>query len=209
MDGQRESTVVIWIMGKDGGDRLRGTGEPISKIPHSTFCVMQIQIQTHSLSKTGTKVVIALNGETNGYRSLIAVDGNRRSTNQRTLRVAGTITLKSGWKTSVNIFTRDNNWIAKSSSGFSCHLLKTFNGCSGKQASQVSSPIFPFVKDQMNTTINWTTRVFDTNVRTLPAGDFVSQLATPTAEFADAVMPGASYLFACSPLVITLAIQIH
>ena len=168
---------------------------------------MHIQIQTDSLSKTGNKVVITINGKTNGYSGLLGVDGNRRSTDERTLRVAGTITLKSGWKTSVKIFTRDNNWMAKSSSGFSCHLLKTFNGCTDKQAAKSLAQVFTFHKDQMNNTLNRTTRA-DTNVPIFLSENVVGHPVTSAEETVDAARY-ISYIFVSVSSVITLAIQSH
>ena len=168
---------------------------------------MPIQIQTHSLSKTGSKVVITINGKTNGYSGLLAVDGS--STDQHTLRVAGTITLKSGWKTSVKIFTTDKNWMAKSSSGFSCHLLKTSNGCTAKQSAQSLAQVFAFFGDQMSNTSTRTSRA-DTTVRALPTDDvdgLVSHPVTATEEFVDAAT-GFSCIFLCSFAVITLTMQI-
>ena len=169
---------------------------------------MPIQIQTHSLSKTGSKVVIAINGKMNGYSGLLAVDGS--STDQHTLRVAGTIALKRGWTTSVKIFTTDKNWMAKSSSGFSCHLLTTSNGCTAKQSAQSLAQVFAFFKDQMSNTTTRTSRA-DTTVPALPTDDvdgLVGHPATTTEEFVDAAM-GFSYISVCSFAVITLSMQIH
>ena len=169
---------------------------------------MHIQIQTDSLSKTGSKVVITINGKTNGYSGLLAVDGS--STDQHTLRVAGTITLKRGWTTSVKIFTTDKNWMAKSSSGFSCHLLKTSNGCTAKQSAQSLAQVFAFVEGQMSNTSNRTSRA-DTTVPALPTDDVdgvVSHPVTATKKTVDVAM-GVSCIFACSFAVITLSMQIH
>ena len=157
-----------------------------------------MQIQTHLLSKTGAKIVIALKGDTNGYSGILAVDGDGKSTDQRTLRVAGTITLKTGWKISVQIFARDN-WMAKSSSAFSCHVFKTFDGCTNKQTAQALARAFTFVKDQMNNTINRTSRA-DTNV------DIMSVRAAEG--FKDDVM-GVSYVFIYLSVVIILVIQMY
>ena len=107
-----------------------------------------MQVQTYSLSKTDTKIVIALNGNTNGNGGLFAVQGNGGSSDLRTLRVAGTIALTRGWKVSVKVFTKDRSWIAKRSSGFSCHLLKTFDGCAKEQATQVFAKLAAFVSEQ-------------------------------------------------------------
>ena len=170
----------------------RGKGS----INKSHICV--VQIQTHSLSKTGAKIVITLNGETKDYSALLAVDGDRRFTDPRTLRVTGTLALKSGWKTSVKIFTRDNNWMAKSSSGFSCHLIKTFDGCTDKQSVQVLAQMFTFVKPQTNHTINRTTRSDVINA--------VFRPANVAEEFADDAM-SVSYSFVHVYLVIAVVIQ--
>ena len=103
------------------------------------------QIQTKSLSKTGIKVIIAINGKTSGESGAYAVQGNRGSTDQHTLRVYGTIALKSGWTTSVKFHTHDYNWVAKISCSFSCHLLKSFSDCSTIQAAQARAHAFGVV----------------------------------------------------------------
>ena len=159
-----------------------------------------MQIQTRSLSKTGAKIVITLKGDTNDFTGLLAMGGSRRSIDQRTLMVAGTIALKSGWEASVKIFTRDNNWTAKSSSGFSCHLIKTFDGCTNKQSAQSLARVFSFVKDKMKNTDNLVGA--DTSVVMLP--DPIRAAEEPTDDAED-----ASYIFVCVSAVIILTIQIY
>ena len=100
--------------------------------------------------------------------------------------------------------------MAKSSSGFSCHLLKTSNGCTAKQSAKSLAQVFAFVKDQMSNTSNRTSRA-DTTVPTLPTDDvdgLVSHPDTATEEFVDVAM-GFSCIFVCSFAVITLTLQIH
>lgn len=106
-------------------------------------------MQTRSLSKIGAKIVIALDGKKNGNGGVFAAEGNGGSSDQRTMRLAGTIAMKRGWKASVKIFSKDTSWVAKSSSGFSCHLLKTFNECADKTQAQVLAQMFNFSSAQM------------------------------------------------------------
>ena len=98
----------------------------------------------NSLSKKEAKIVIAINGKTNNNGGLFGRE------NQHILRVTGIIALKTGWKTSVKIFRRDKNWqAAKSSSGFSCHMIKTFDDCEDKYTGQALKKVFAFVNEEM------------------------------------------------------------
>ena len=100
--------------------------------------------------------------------------------------------------------------MTKGSSGFSCHLMKTFNGCTEKQSAQSLAQVFAFVKDEMSNTSNRTSRA-DTTVPVLPTDDVddaVSHPVTATEEFVDAAM-GFSCIFVCVSAVITLSMEIH
>ena len=154
----------------------------------------------NSLSKAGARLVIALDGGTNGNGGLFVVEGNGGSTDQRTLRVAGTIALESGRKMSVNIFTRDESWEAKSSSRFSCHLLKMFDGCTEDQAAEALAHVFAFADDQINNTSNSTTR----DVLIPPVEDVVDHSAR-AEKFLDAGM--RSYTSVSVYLLINLIIH--
>ena len=87
--------------------------------------------------------------------------------------------------------------MTKSSSGFSCHLIKTFDGCTEKQTAQALAQVFVFVKTQTNKTSNRSTRA-DKNI-------VVGDTFSATESFTDA----ASHIFAHVSVVITLAMQIH
>ena len=142
---------------------------------------------------------------------MLAVEGNRGASDHRALRVIGTTALKSGWKTSVKIFTSDKkkNWLAKSGSGFSCHLISTFAGCTAKQTTNALAQVFAFVNDLMNNTANSTTHA-ETNVLVLPSEDAVGQpfRAAEQEEFVGAAT-GISHSFVCVCAVINLAMQIY
>ena len=103
-----------------------------------------------SVSTNMAKVVIAINGKANVNSGLLAVQARQDSTDQRTLRVTGTIALKHGWKISVKMFVKDDNWVAKSSSGFGCHLLKTLAGCTTNQQAQTLVKVFDFFISHIN-----------------------------------------------------------
>ena len=108
-------------------------------------------MQTNSLSKTGAKIVIAINGKTNGNGGLYAVTGNGEFSNQRTRTVAGIIAIERGWEISVKMFTKNKMWVAKRASGFSCHLLKTFDGCTNERAHQIQAQMLGRMHDRNST----------------------------------------------------------
>ena len=91
------------------------------------------------------KITIAVNDKPDSNGGLFAVETNGANKHQSSLSVAGTIALKSGWKTSVKVFTDDKDWFAKTQSGFSCHILKTFHGCTDAQQAQKLDQVFAFV----------------------------------------------------------------
>ena len=95
--------------------------------------------------------------------------------------------------------------MTKSSSGFSCHLIKTFDGCTPKQSTQALAQVFAFFKAQTNKTSNGTSRAGTTDVG---LGDTFSG----TKESVDTSI-GVSYILVHVPVVITpvitLVMQIH
>ena len=143
-----------------------------------------MQVQTYSLSKTDTKIVIALNGNTNGNGGLFAVQGNGGSSDLRTLRVAGTIALTRGWKVSVKVFTKDRSWIAKRSSGFSCHLLKMFDGCLNEGPDQIQAQMLALIHETNSTILD------GTNILISSRGGLVSnETSSAFASAAPSVVP--------------------
>ena len=135
------------------------------------------------------------------------MEGNRGSSILRALRVTGTIALKSGWKTSVEIFTNDKKiWLAKSGSGFSCHLISKFAGRMAKQTTNaLAQQRFNFVNNDMNSTANSTTYA-DTNLLVLPSAGAVGHPLGKAKEFVVRSFTGISCVFACACLVMTLVI---
>ena len=103
----------------------------------------------------------------NGF--VFAGEGNRGSADDRNLRVFGTMILKRGWKIAVKVFTRDKNWVVKSSSGFSCHLMRTLSGCTVKRTTHVLAQEVAFTNDDIKNATNWTTHA-DEKVVALTSG---------------------------------------
>jgi len=100
--------------------------------PQEGYYACAAQIRLDSFSGAYARVTIALNGGSDVNSGLHSIEGNAGSTNYRSMRVAGTIFLQKGWRTSVQIYSaNDNSWRAQSESGFSCHMLKTesTSGC--------------------------------------------------------------------------------
>ena len=57
---------------------------------------------------------------------LHVIDGNRGSTNYRSMTIAGSTYLKKGDKTSVKVFSeKDTGYYVMTESGFSCHKFVT------------------------------------------------------------------------------------
>ena len=98
--------------------------------------------------------------------------------------------------------------MAKSSSGFSCHLLKTFDGCTDQQTAEALTQAFAFVDEQMNVTSNEATARSETDVLILQPGHVDGHPSTDTEGFADAAMD-LSCIFVFEFALITLAMQIH
>ena len=93
-----------------------------------------------------SKIAITVNNKPNANNGVYAVQGNGGSSDQRTLRVAGVIALRKGWKVSVRVYTKDKTWVATTQSGFSCHMLTTFDECTrSKEQAQALEEVFDFI----------------------------------------------------------------
>ena len=99
-------------------------------------------VQVRAQNAPMAKITIAVNDKPDSNGGLFAVETNGATKHQSSLSVAGTLALKSGWKASVKVFTDDKDWFAKTQSGFSCHILKTFHGCTDKQQAQKLDQVF-------------------------------------------------------------------
>ena len=179
--------------------------------PLIIFYTCVLQIQTLIFPKTGAMIGIAINGKTGDNGSLVAVQGYRESSAYRALMVTGTIVLKSGWKASIKVFTRDKkNFLAKSGSGFSCHFLRTLARCTTKQTTNaLAQQVFTFVNNDMNNNTNSTTHA-ERNVHVLPSEDAVGYpfRAADGEEFVGAATGiSHNFLFVCT--VMSLVMQIH
>ena len=150
-------------------------------------------MQMRSLVTDMAKLVIAINGKTNVNSGLLAVQARQDSTDKRTLRVTGTIALESGWKISVKMLTKGDIWVAKSSSGFGCHLLKTFSGCTTNRQAQALVKVFDFSTKLIN---NDSDVKEDFDVHYLP-GDSM----TVPEDCSDTPL-SVSYIFTCLFLLI-------
>ena len=158
-----------------------------------------MQVNAQLLPKTGAKVLIALNGKINGLGCPFAVIGPGGSSDEYTLRVAGTIALKSGWTISVKFQTRDTNWVATVASTFSCHLLKTFIGCSDKQMALRLAPIFGFYDNNVSNT--------SASFRNDEAKDFLFQAKGGYSRVADTAGMRAWCGVVCVSAALTLALM--
>merc|ERR1712072_883687 len=115
------------------------------KAPQSGYymCATQVridQVQTSLSSSSRFRLIIAINGQIDIHNGLHVNDGNQGSTNFRSLRVAGTVYLKKGQRTSVNVYTVDKSWTLQSESGFSCHMFVTKQKCSGSNQQKTTLP---------------------------------------------------------------------
>jgi hypothetical protein len=124
----------LYSMG--GGPNTQG----YYKAPEAGFymCATQIRIDAaySSLSttaKTRFRLIIPINGQLDIHNGLHVNDGNQGSTNYRSLRVAGTVYLKKGDRTSVAVYSwTDPSYRVQTESGFSCHKFVTRNKCNAK-----------------------------------------------------------------------------
>ena len=77
-----------------------------------------------------SRVMIAINGNTDVQNGMTTTEGDGGSTNHRSMRVSGTIKLKKAQYTSVWAYTNymDNSWNIHDESSFSCHKLESSLG---------------------------------------------------------------------------------
>ena len=144
-----------------------------------TILPCTLQVQADSLPKAKTKIVLALQQKTNGHGGLFAIEGNGGSTDKRTLRVSGTVALRKGWTVAVKVFTlKDKKWTANSQSGFSCHMLKTFDGCTKEQISRSFAQVFAFMNESTYSHVN----ASDTTTLASPIEDVHNQHDTAAAD---------------------------
>lgn len=95
------------------------------------MCATQVRVD-QVLSTSRFRLIIAINGQIDIHNGLHVNDGNMGSTNYRSLRVAGTVYLKKGERTSVHVYTADQQWTLQTESGFSCHKFVTKSKCTSR-----------------------------------------------------------------------------
>jgi len=95
--------------------------------PEAGYYACATQVRLDSANNVYFRVVIAINGQADIHNGLHVIEGNQGDTNYRTMRLAGTIYLKKGERTSVHVFSaNDNSYRVQSESGFSCHKFVTY-----------------------------------------------------------------------------------
>merc|ERR1712199_20206 len=100
------------------------------KAPQSGYFMCATQVRIDSASNSRFRMIIAVNGEVDIHNGLHVNDGNQGSTNYRSLRIAGSVHLKKGDRTSVHVFSfSDKEWKVQTESGFSCHMFLTKLKC--------------------------------------------------------------------------------
>merc|ERR1712187_668423 len=114
-----------------------GGGSPNSQgyytAPESGYYMCATQVRIDSATSSRFRLIIAINGQKDLHNGLHVNDGNQGSTNYRSLRVDGSVYLKKGFRTSVNIFAfSDQSWNVQTESGFSCHMFVTRTKCTSK-----------------------------------------------------------------------------
>ena len=108
-----------------GGATMSPTAFTAPK-PGYYVCASQVQVDSMSRSYY-VRLVVAVNNNRDYNNGLHSMHGNRGSTNYRSLRVAGTVYLAQADSVSVFVYTNgDNNWRVETGSGFSCHMLPTY-----------------------------------------------------------------------------------
>ena len=93
------------------------------------------QIRLDSASSSGFfRTILALNGDTSKTKAFVSIDGNKGSTNYRTMRVAGTVRMKKGDTVAVFVYSSsDTSYKVTSESGFSCNNFgRDFSACKSK-----------------------------------------------------------------------------
>ena len=103
------------------------------RAPESGYYMCATQVRIDAAMSSRFRMIIAINGQMDLHNGLHVNDGNQGSTNYRSLRVAGTVYLKKGQRTSVNVFSwSDQSWRVQTESGFSCHMFTTKPKCPKK-----------------------------------------------------------------------------
>jgi len=123
-----------------GNNELYASGGSVDsngyyKAPQTGYyvCATQIRIDQAQISSNSRfRLIMAINGQVDLHSGLHVNSGNGGDTNYRSLRLAGTVYLKKGTRTSVHVYSSvDDNWLVQSESGFSCHMFVTKLKCSG------------------------------------------------------------------------------
>ena len=98
------------------------------KVGKSGYYVCAAQVRIDSMSRSYyVRLIISINGDKDVNNGLHAIQGNRGSTNYRSLKVAGTVWLNVKDSVSVMVYTNgDHSWNVNHESGFSCHMISTF-----------------------------------------------------------------------------------
>lgn len=88
-------------------------------------CGVQVRLQSAD-STSFFRLIISVNNKNDLHAGLHVIDGNKGTTNYRSMSVAGTTYLKKGDKTSVKLYSqKDTSWHVMTESGFSCHKFVT------------------------------------------------------------------------------------
>jgi len=115
-----------------GNNELYSYGGGISSqgyysAPENGYYACGAQVRIQSGNNGLFRMIIAINNKNDVNLGLHVLTGNQGSTNYRSMSLAGTVYLKKGDKTSVNIYSAtDTSWYVNTESGFSCHKFVTF-----------------------------------------------------------------------------------
>jgi len=101
------------------------------QVPSDGFYVCAAQVRINNAHSVGYfRLMLSINGGIDSNNGFAVMDGNQGSDNYRTLRVAGTITLKAGNTVSVYIYSQnDQDWTFSKESGFSCGKIFAKTPC--------------------------------------------------------------------------------
>ena len=129
-----------------GNDELYAQGgspnaQGYYKATQSGYFMCATQVRIDSASNSRFRMIIAINGQVDLHNGLHVNDGNQGSTNYRSLRIAGSVHLKKGDRTSVHVFSfSDKEWKVQTESGFSCHMFLTRAKCAGDDNKATKAP---------------------------------------------------------------------
>merc|ERR1712054_524673 len=106
-------TVTNWVAKGNNELYIMGGGQ-LSKtaytVPTSGYYVCASQLRIDSMSRSyHVRMIIAVNGHKDTNNGLHVIQGNRGSTNYRSLRVAGTLYLEKSDSVSVMVYTNGDN----------------------------------------------------------------------------------------------------